>query len=191
MMPPSMMTAAALDLSQDVLPLAAARDAVRYCNSFNRLETIIGLACHMDAGEWLTLLGDEWSGCDDIAQHASLHDGALWETAFEELAWSPLDWRHHMMTAEERMALDALPQIVTVWRGCYASNKRGLCWSLDRAVAERFPFLHRYRQEGQALLVRGEVDRDHIMALKLDRDESEIVVLPSRVKIRATSHAQC
>lgn len=95
-----------------------------------------------------------------------------------------------MMTADESAAFGALPTTVTGWRGCYAFNKRGFSWSLDKATAERFPFLRRYRQDAQPLLVRGEVQRDSIMALKLDRNEAEVEVVPSRVKIRAISHAR-
>jgi hypothetical protein len=172
------------------LSLADAREAVRFCNSYNRLDTVIDLAWRMEPADWLTLLGEEWESCDDVAKHTTDAGGPLWDTPFEDLAWSPLQWRHHMMTADEVKALDALPPIVTVWRGCYAFNKRGFSWSLDRATAEGFPFLHRYRQDSQPLLVRGEVHRDHVMALKLDRNESEVVVVPSRVKIRAISHAR-
>lgn len=174
----------------ETLSLAAARDAVRFCNSYNRLETVIDMAWRMEPADWLALLGEEWSSCDDIAKHATDAGAPLWDTPFEDLAWSPLHWRAHMMTSDEAGALDGLPATVTVYRGCYALNKRGFSWSLDKATAQRFPFLHRYRQEGQPLLVRGEVQRDHIMALKLDREEAEVVVVPSRVKIKAISHAR-
>ncbi len=183
-----MSAAPATDL-WDTLSLADAREAVRFSNSYNRLETVIELAGLMEPADWLTLLGAEWSVCDDIAKHSTDAGAPLWDTPFEDLAWSPLRWRHHMRAADEVAVLDALPATVIVYRGCYAFNKRGFSWTLDKATAERFPFLHRYRQDAKPLLVRGEVQRDHIMALKLDRNEAEVVVVPSQVKIRAISHA--
>jgi hypothetical protein len=167
----------------------AARERLRFCNSYNRLETLIELAdayfdgdCFLEVFEWLQLLGEEWQNCDNIAQWA----GALDDTPFAELADAPDDWRHCMMTPDELEAFNALPRLVTVWRGCYAHNKRGLSWSLSREVAERFPLLHRYRRDGQPLLIRAEVARDQILALKLGRNEAEVIAV--RPKVRAISH---
>ena len=64
---------------------------------------------------------------------------------------------------------------LTVYRGCYATNKWGFSWSLEREVAARLPFLHRYRQEDQALLVRATVAKRDIVALKHDRQEAEVI----------------
>ncbi len=167
--------------------MQAARERLRLCNSYNRLETLIGLAGFFDGlilepSEWLQLLGEEWESCDNIAQWSD----ALADTPFAELADAPDDWRHHMMTPDELEAFEALPQLVTVWRGCYAHNKRGLSWSLDRDVAQRFPLLHRYRHDGQPLLIRAEVAREQILALKLDRQEAEVIAI--RPKVRAIGH---
>lgn len=91
-----------------------------------------------------------------------------------------------MMTGEERAALARLPAVVTVYRGCYANNKRGFSWSLDPAIAATFPTLNRYRQVGQPLLIRATVERDAILALKLDREEQEVIA--ERPKIVAIRH---
>jgi len=167
--------------------MKAARERLRFCNSYNRLDTLIVLADIFDGhllepSEWLRLLGEEWSICDNIAQWSF----ALDDTPFSDLAEYPESWRHCMMTPDELAALNALPPLVTVWRGCYAHNKRGLSWTLDRDVAQRFPLLHRYRHVGQPLLIRAEVARDQILALKLDRNEAEVIAI--RPKIRSISH---
>lgn len=168
--------------------MQAARERLRFCNSYNRLETLIGLAGIFDGYlletcEWLKLLGEEWSACDNIAQWSD----ALFDTPFADLADAPENFRHFIMTPDELEAFNVLPRLVTVWRGCYAHNKRGFSWSLDRDVARRFPFTHRYRQNGQPLLIRAEVARDQILALKLCRSEAEVIAI--RPKIRAISHA--
>jgi len=163
-----------------------ARDILRYCDSYSRMPKLIELAWPLGGDlkdrEWLTLLGEEWSSCDNI----SLLVDDLWDTPFGLLAEFPTEYRHWMMTAEERTALELLPETVTIYRGCYANNKRGLSWSLSRATAERFPMTHRYLQKCQPLLVRAEVPRSQILALKFCRNESEVIAI--RPKIRAISH---
>lgn len=163
----------------------------RDCNSYTRLSSLIAMQFEVDSNDWLRLLGEWWTSCDDISERArDEEDFSLWQSPFEWLAERPLDLRHLMMTQEELAALEALPPVLTIFRGCYAINKRGLSWSLDRSVAEGFPFKHRYTQEGQPLLVRAEVARDDVLMLKLDREEQEIVVPPWKPKIRAIRHAR-
>jgi hypothetical protein len=140
------------------------------------------LSWQMKRDDWLTLLGENWSTCDNISEWWD----DLLDTQFADLTESPLDFRHHMMTADEGAALKALPENVTIFRGCYADNKRGLSWTLDKATAAKFPTLHRYRQNGQPLLIRACVARDEILALKLDRREAEVIA--RRPKIQAISH---
>ena len=168
--------------------MKAARERLRFCNSYIRLETLVELAGIFDGhllelAEWLRLLGEEWSVCDNIWQWS---DALLDGTPFADLYEAPDLWRHHMMEPDELEAYKALPQLVTVWRGCYANNKRGLSWSLSRDVAAQFPLNHRYHQDGQPLLIRAEVARDQILALKLDRSEAEVIAI--RPKVRAISH---
>ena len=83
-------------------------------------------------------------------------------------------------------ALDILPDEIIVYRGCYQHNKRGLCWTLDRAIAEQFPSYLRYKQEGQPLLVKGRVKKTDVIAFKGGREEAEII--SEKVKIISTSH---
>ena len=133
----------------------------------------------MEAPEWLTLLGEEWSSCDNISQYAD----ELWDTPFCFLADEPLKQRKYLMTDQEIEALEGLPDVVTVYRGCFKNNKHGLCWTLDRATAEKFPTQHRYRQNDQPLLIQASIRRDLILALFLDRNEAEVIAL--RPKIRS------
>lgn len=77
---------------------------------------------------------------------------------------------------------------LTPARGCYASNKRGLSWSLKREVAERFPFVNRYRQtEGRPLLIKASVSKKSVIASKIDRDEAEIIANDVRIISIATA----
>lgn len=80
-----------------------------------------------------------------------------------------------MMCAEERAALAALPECITVYRGCYAVNRAGLSWTTDRALAAGFPALARYRRRVERPLLRTGIVRRDRAVLKLDREEQEVV----------------
>lgn len=86
-----------------------------------------------------------------------------------------------MMTSKEKEVFRTLPDIFTVYRGCYKKNKHGLSWSLSEEVAEKFPTLIRYRQKGTPILVTAEARKDAIIALKLDREEHEIIVYRPKI----------
>ena len=166
------------------LTLSQGREALQYADSFNRMTIMIGLSWRMESPDWLVLLGEYWSSCDNISEHA----WHLQDTPFGELIEDPIGLRDAMMTPEERAKLALLPERVTIFRGCYANNKRGFSWSLDKGVATKFPSLHRYQQNGQALLVRATIARDQVLALKLDREEIEIIAY--RPNIQAIQHVK-
>lgn len=159
------------------LTLSEARSILlRECNSFTRLPELIAMQYALGGEDWLRLLGEEWSCCDNIGEHAD----DLWDTPLADL----LDTRGHdrdtlrrlVMSEAECEAFDALADQFEVWRGCYALNKWGLSWSLDRSIAAGFPQKHRYRRPEQALLVGARVAKNDVAFLKLDRGEAEVVV---------------
>lgn len=155
------------------LTLLEAREVLKFENSYSRLPAIIDLAFRLEREDWLALLGEEWTCCDNIAQCANV---LVEDTPFADLIENPSLGRS-MMNEAERDAMARLPETVTIWRGCYAFNKWGLSWSLDRERAASFPFLHRYAAEGgQPLLVKATVSRERVIALKLDRNEAEVIV---------------
>jgi hypothetical protein len=75
-----------------------------------------------------------------------------------------------------------LPARVTIYRGCSPVNATGLSWSLDPAIAAKFPTHARYSPpDGQPpLLVTATVARSRIVAVKLDRDEDEVITCHAR-----------
>jgi hypothetical protein len=154
-----------------VMTLEQGREHLKYANSYSRLGMLIEVAGRMEPIDWMTLLGEEWSTCDNIG----LSVDSLLDTPFADTQSKPGLWRDTMMNADERAIFEALPAQLTVYRGCYQNNKQGLSWSLKRELAERFPFLHRYRQDDQALLVRATVSKSDVVALKGDRGEAEII----------------
>lgn len=124
-----------------------------------------------DAGmgnyDWWRLLRDNWSGCDDLANVVEGMREIIGEAEPRELLWA--------MTPYERKTWRALPDTLTVYRGCYDHNRDGLSWSLSRKVAERFTTLQRYHHTDESsLLLTGTVSK-HSVFLKTDRHEREVV----------------
>lgn len=133
-------------------------------NTGNRLPKILELVERMTYESWLRLLGEHWSGFDHITDYK---DELFQLTEGVRPA-------KQIMTREEWHALDKLPETITIYRGCGEHNKFGLCWSLDKKVAEKFPFLNRHMAE-TPLLVTAVEQKENILAVKLDREEQEVV----------------
>ena len=82
-----------------------------------------------------------------------------------------------LMDQGERKRLAELEDTVTVYRGVTslnADNIRAMSWALDKEVAEWFA--HRYKEEGT--VYESEISKKHILALFMERNESEVVVDP-------------
>lgn len=145
------------------------RQAVSLCNSYTRMPTLIQEYPESvgDILSWFTVLGEEWSCCDNIGEYAP-ELRAIFKTADQRYLAA-------MMTAEEQATLSGLPDMITVYRGCYAINSDGLSWSLCRDTALGFTSLHRYHRPGETpLLITGRVPRQTCV-LKLDRNEQEVI----------------
>ena len=128
------------------ITIEVANERLKWANSFERPLVLIELYSLMNRQEWFKLFTKEWSGCDGcyrIKKELSL----ILDTNLTE-----------MMTAasEEVMTTwQSLPDELTVYRGCYKNNKKGLSWTLDKNTALQFPTFIRYKQKGQALLLIG------------------------------------
>jgi hypothetical protein len=75
---------------------------------------------------------------------------------------------------------DALPIMVTIYRGCDAGSRPGICWSIKREVASRFPFLALYEAK-EPTLITAFVRKSRVLAIKLD-GEVEIVAFEVQVE---------
>ena len=145
------------------------RQSILSYDSYSRLPYLLSLQGFINEHSWLTLLGEIWEICDNIGCYIealldspfglSLYGGAITE----------------IMNEDEQVAYDALPEIITLYRGCYQNNKLGFSWSLEADVARKFPQFTRYRQDGQPLLVKATAKKTSIAAIKLGRGEAEII----------------
>lgn len=125
-----------------------------------------------DSDQWWAVVGDVWIDSENLWQHAD---------EWRELLALP-DARA-IMTDDEREALAALPDVVTVWRGCQATlNEDGLSYTLDRRRAEWFAVRFSGRGDHE-VLVEATVPRDRIVAYLTRRGEDEIVAHDADVTV--------
>jgi hypothetical protein len=115
------------------------------------------------------LLGQHWSTCDNIREYRRDLKARMGIVG-------PL---RAMMTHDETAAYDALPDVVSCYRGCDASITVGASWSLDWHVANSFPFLSRYKIPSP-VVVTATVKKNRILAVKLCRDEAEIITFSAK-----------
>ena len=154
---------------QERLSYEEAEETLTFEDSYSRLERMLQLYCKMHRTDWLRLMGEMWSICDNLSTLRGFLRRALGTTG-------PL---REMMDEEEQAAYDALPETITVYRGCGLKNVTGASWTTDKAVAEKFPFLPRYTTK-VPLLVTGRVKKKNVLAVKLDRNEEEIITYSAR-----------
>lgn len=141
-----------------------------FADSYSRLPLLLDYGpWSVGCDKWLELLGKKWSACDNIGLHAQELIDAV-EFAAESMPVM------QMMNETEQAVFASLPETITVYRGCYENNKWGFSWSLEREVANRFPFLTRYRQQGRPLLIKATIEKSKVAAVKLDREESEVIM---------------
>jgi hypothetical protein len=149
----------------------AARFVAAHYNSYSRLPGIIELQRRMLEIDWLRLLGENWSHCDNFVCFAK-------QLRLRLPRRRPIE---ALMTRGEWAAYAVLPPKMTVYRGAGDEGGTGFSWTLDRAVAARFPTYARYRPTSVPTLFVAEVDKREILALKLDRDEAEVIAFEVRL----------
>jgi hypothetical protein len=126
---------------------------------------LVELHREMTYRDWLCVLGMEWTGCDNIGIYLKELRTLLPQKG-------PVI---ELMDAEEIEAYRQLPEELELYRGCGPDNVMGACWSLDLETAREFPTLNRYKQD-EPLLVIAEAFKEEILAIKLDRQEAEVIV---------------
>ena len=140
-----------------------------------RLEAFDEIMNDMAAKDYWDILSSIWQDSENISQN--IHRWMdLWSSDLEE--------REAVMDEDERAALAALPETITIYRGIgHMGAEYGMSWttSLDKAVW----FAKRFSGYGDraALLVTGKSHRDDVLAYLLGRNEHEIVIMPEDVEV--------
>lgn len=81
-----------------------------------------------------------------------------------------------MMTDDDRLAYKALPDVVTVYRGCHSFNRDGLSWTTCKEVAEKITTMTRYGPKGHTSSVIKATIKKAGVVYKVDRNEFEMIV---------------
>ena len=84
-----------------------------------------------------------------------------------------------------------MPEVITIYRGCYPNNQSGLSWSTDKEIAAGFTLQNRYQQPGQPrLLLEARIRREHAILL-LERNEQEIIATKIIRPIKTMDLGKC
>ena len=150
----------------------------RFNSHYERLPALISVMgyYYMNEETIHEVLRDEWSGFDSITRYKREVRELLLGMDDPSQFDGPIV---NMMTDDELKAFEALPDMLTVYRGCGPKNKAGISWTLDRSIAEKFLTHILYRVD-EPLLITARVRKNKVLALKLDRDEQEIITFSAR-----------
>ena len=159
--------------------IARLTEELRWANSYSRAGVLVKFYPRCNRlgllDEYFRLAGGEWSGCDNLG---------VYQLEFRLIFQSnPGRWPL-LMSENDRAVWSALPDIVDLFRGCGPGNRMGLSWSLDRAVAEKFPQYVRYRQQEPSVL-HARVKKADVVAYFSERDESEVVAFVTEADVVA------
>lgn len=86
------------------------------------------------------------------------------------------------MDSEALDFFTALPDPVVIYRGCQETRIRGLSWTTERAVAERFARGHRSIAVSNPVVVRAEIPKTAVFFAVTDREEAELIIEPRRLR---------
>ena len=145
----------------------------------SRLGALMEYASQMPDDEYWEEVGDIWCQIENPGQYL-----IVLPNLFNPVSRG-IDKRHLLMNEEERVAFAALPEMLTIYRGCAESNRLGFSWSIDREQGEWFARrcgFGAWNDSGPFLLI-GDCRRSDVIAHFLRRDEDEIVINPDDVKI--------
>jgi hypothetical protein len=134
-----------------------------------RLPMILQMRSRFSRYEWECILGQHWTDFDRIYPYR-IRLRSLLGTG------GPV---RNLMTLEENVLYDQLPESVICYRGCDASHLVGASWSTDREIANSFPFFQRH-SASVPVVVTAKVRKQEVLAVKIDRGEAEIITFSAR-----------
>jgi hypothetical protein len=156
---------------------------LRHHNSYTRIGTLLTSRKYMQWQVFYKALGLIWTISDDIAKHKYV----LYRV-FANATRHQLDL---MMEPNEKKVLRGLPEIISIYRGCYPNNRSGLSWSIEKEIATGFTLKNRYQQTGQPrLLLEAKIRREHAVLI-LGRSEQEIIATKIIKPIRTIELGIC
>jgi hypothetical protein len=144
---------------------------VRHAKPY-RLEALWAVRNEMTDREFWTAVGQVWTDSENVWQYRQ-----HWHLIF----LSPRPEREYMMPEEDRAAFAAMPEQLTIYRGCNRLNKHGFSWTLNRQVAEMFTRRNIINAETgkrvKTRVIERVIHKSEAIAYLNDRKEEEIVTL--------------
>lgn len=129
-----------------------------------RFEVFEAVASRLSDQEYWSLLAEVWTDTENAWQYRE-----RWMKLYQ----SKRPMRHALMDAEESTKYDALPDTVTIYRGCQQGiNENGLSWTLDKKKAQWFAT--RFQKDG--VVLERTVPKSQIIAYYAGRGEEEVIV---------------
>tara|TARA_R110002073_G_scaffold25827_3_gene85034 strand:+ start:376 stop:1059 length:684 start_codon:yes stop_codon:yes gene_type:complete len=144
-------------------------------NNGERAAALLNLFHHVERPSRLwPLVNEVWSMSNCIFADEPVWD-EIWANAYRRDGTLRRCHRFIMRPADRRI-FDALPETVTVYRGCNSFDAiGGYSWTLSKSVAESFA--HRVsRVRGEPLIATVSIPRWCLLAYFDERSEQEIVV---------------
>ena len=150
----------------------ASRFLFRHFDKPERFEALMRLRSVLSPSDFYRLFGDIWINSESLYMH---------QDAIREALTNPPAAHIYMMEPEEREMYDRVPEITTIYRGCWADNQESWSYTLNEQRATWFA--RRCPYDGQPLLVTAQVKRTDIIAFFTRRGEEEVVVDPDDIQI--------
>ncbi len=141
-------------------------------DSETRLQFMLELIDERPGSEAVPVVLKFWSCCDATSDIAWILISALYEwKELEDVSFS------NYLSSEARAFYDDLPDEITIYRGGNEGSwlTRGFSWTTDRGVAENFGRGLRFTNK-QPRLAIGKVLKQDVLAVFVDRQESELLV---------------
>lgn len=123
---------------------------------------------------------DTWLSCDDTWEWSRAIVHMLRQNG--SAAFGNTGRAREFMDAENAAFFDDLPDIVAIFRGCSRDRVRAVSWSTDRSVAEKFAHGHRWIRVPNPVIACAVVPKEAIFTVFTDRNESELIVDPRRLR---------
>ncbi len=119
--------------------------------------------------EWYTLMGEIWTDAEGPGINKD-----IWEM----MVFNPTHGRKTMLEEEEAY-LNALPDVITAYRGSHtmAGAVKGLSWTVDKEKAVWFA---KRFQPKKSWLATIEIPKEEVLAAFTCRGESELIISTSR-----------
>ena len=153
-----------------------------------RLTSLWGLRWQLPPSKYWRLLMDLWVDAEVVSPHRLDWLNAI---TYSRLAYCR---DRYFMNAQERRRLENLPPVVTIYRGVTndptRSTVRGISWTLDQKVADRFA--HRFADPKMDFphVLETQIPKDRIIAYTNRRREREVIIhprnLPKNKNIKTT-----